>query len=545
MNREVVLFSRLSLKAKLVSAFGSVIAVFTLGAIGSHYLLSSVHETTKRVKDESTPMLLLAENIAFQVSQVQQFLTDVSATREKDAYPEAQQAAESFEQDISKLKAYYSKKNDITRLTQVQEIQKQFNSFYELGKRMSEAYIEGGVEAGNLLMEPFDHQAEVLVNVLEPFKQQILETNDQSIQEIVSASQQTQQIMLISLLIGTAVSGLIAYLLTKDILRSIGGEPSQAAVNMLNMAEGNLQTPQSYQHTNSLMHSMANFCSRIRSVISDVNRTTDAVHKSSQEFLAFAQHLSSETNQQSVTSSQTAQQIKELSASAQTVSNYSMDNKTQATSSMVIAQQGAQLMESLLSKVEQMSLEMQKSTSEINSLVERSDQINRIVSVIHGIAEQTNLLALNAAIEAARAGAEGRGFAVVADEVRKLASNTSNATTEIRSLIGEICNSSERSKQSVTQAEAQVHNTVEYANELKAGLSNIIHALQESVRNTERVDCASKAQLQVTLRIEEQLIKMAGDSGNISQSGKELTHKAQNLAELSSQLKQASGFFKV
>jgi methyl-accepting chemotaxis protein len=55
-----------------------------------------------------------------------------------------------------------------------------------------------------------------------------------------------------------------------------------------------------------------------------------------------------------------------------------------------------------------------------------------VVGLINDIASQTNQLALNATIEAARAGQAGRGFAVVASEVKSLASQTANATEEIR-----------------------------------------------------------------------------------------------------------------
>lgn len=54
----------------------------------------------------------------------------------------------------------------------------------------------------------------------------------------------------------------------------------------------------------------------------------------------------------------------------------------------------------------------------VDSLIQKTREIGRIVDTIKEISYKTNLLALNAAIEAARAGENGRGFAVVADEVR-------------------------------------------------------------------------------------------------------------------------------
>lgn len=71
----------------------------------------------------------------------------------------------------------------------------------------------------------------------------------------------------------------------------------------------------------------------------------------------------------------------------------------------------------------------------MDSIKQRSQKVNDIISLIDGIAFQTNILALNASVEAARAGENGRGFAVVASEVRSLAQRAATASKEVSTLI--------------------------------------------------------------------------------------------------------------
>ncbi|MEQ9138559.1 MAG: HAMP domain-containing methyl-accepting chemotaxis protein [Thalassobaculum sp.] len=92
----------------------------------------------------------------------------------------------------------------------------------------------------------------------------------------------------------------------------------------------------------------------------------------------------------------------------------------------------------------------------VNSLVESSQKIGEVLSLISGIAGQTNLLALNATIEAARAGDAGKGFAVVASEVKALATQTERATEDIAAQIAGIQAATEAAVRSIDQITSSV-----------------------------------------------------------------------------------------
>nr|WP_269807003.1 methyl-accepting chemotaxis protein [Pseudomonas putida] len=106
----------------------------------------------------------------------------------------------------------------------------------------------------------------------------------------------------------------------------------------------------------------------------------------------------------------------------------------------------------LASLIENLAGQVESGSQVIERLAKQSEQIEVVLTVIHGIAEQTNLLALNAAIEAARAGETGRGFAVVADEVRALASKTQSSTGDIQSHIAALQKGAKEAVATISQA---------------------------------------------------------------------------------------------
>jgi uncharacterized protein YdbL (DUF1318 family) len=109
-------------------------------------------------------------------------------------------------------------------------------------------------------------------------------------------------------------------------------------------------------------------------------------------------------------------------------------------------------------------------------LLERTEDINGILTLIKDISEQTNLLALNAAIEAARAGEHGRGFAVVADEVRKLADKTQKA-------IGDINLALTSMKQDVGSVNKKASETVETINHFHEKFNEFDTDLKSNIKD--------------------------------------------------------------
>ena len=83
------------------------------------------------------------------------------------------------------------------------------------------------------------------------------------------------------------------------------------------------------------------------------------------------------------------------------------------------------------------------------AVLNKVEEVQKILGSIMAISKQTNLLALNASIEAARAGEAGKGFAVVADDIRQLSEQTNNASNEITKIIGELTEDANKAMDSI------------------------------------------------------------------------------------------------
>jgi methyl-accepting chemotaxis protein len=355
--------------------------------------------------------------------------------------------------------------------------------------------------------------------------------------------------------VSVALALLLGWLISRSLLKQLGGEPGYAAGITDRIAGGDLTVQvqlQAGDHS-SLLYSIAAMRDRLAAIVSEVRHSTEAVATASDEIASGNHDLSARTEQQAGALEETASSMEELTATVKQNTEFSRQANQLAASASGVAARGGEVVGGVVSTMEAISAS--------------SRQIVDIIAVIDGIAFQTNILALNAAVEAARAGEQGRGFAVVAQEVRTLAQRSASAAKDIKQLISEsvekISNGSMlvdeagktmdevvRSIRNVSEIMAQITTA---SGEQEAGIEQINRAIiemdgvtQQNAALVEEASAAASAMQEQASHLAELVSVFKVDAANRTASvtpiGKPQAHAAHPaLARLPAPVQQRSG----
>ncbi|SER25238.1 methyl-accepting chemotaxis sensory transducer with Cache sensor [Gracilibacillus ureilyticus] len=317
---------------------------------------------------------------------------------------------------------------------------------------------------------------------------------------------------------------------------------------------------------NHMQENLYNMISNISEASASLNQQSDALTKSSEEVRTGAEQVT--TTMQELASGAEVQ-ADHVSTLSQMMENFKdiVSETNQAgisvgdTSIKVLenAESGRNLMQSSANQMTKIDEIVKDAVEKVRSLDTQSQEIGRLVAVIHDIAEQTNLLALNAAIEAARAGEQGKGFSVVADEVRKLAEQVSASVSDITGIVSRIqaestavSNSLEAGYGEVEKGTSQILTTQHTFTEIDRTVNEMVGRMKSISNNLTTVSAKTEEMnesIQEIASTSEQsaagIEETSASAEQSSTSMEEVSNQAKQLAELSTGLKNIVGDFQL
>ena len=334
--------------------------------------------------------------------------------------------------------------------------------------------------------------------------------SDESAQEAALASARLQNAIIVIMTIAVLAGVLSAWLITRSIIRQLGGEPADAQKLAGAIASGDLSTALKLdgRDRSSLMYSLETMRMQLSATVGTIVSAAESISTASAQIAEGNADLSQRTEEQAASLEQTAASIEEMTSTVRM-------NQDNAASGSALAVDCSQLTAEAGRVVGQV-------VDAIGAISTDAQRVGEIVSVIDSIAFQTNILALNAAVEAARAGEQGRGFAVVATEVRALAQRSATAAKEIKGLIENSQRAVEGGESMAATAGGQMEKVLDAVARLKEVTVEIASASAEQTAGIEQVNVAVSQMDTMTQQNAALVEESAAAAGAMATQAKEL-----------------------
>jgi len=174
------------------------------------------------IKNTDLILARAANDMKFDAAEVQQWLTDISATRGAPGFDDGPKKAEEYAVDMRKnltlFSDYYKKINDNENVKRVEDLKVKFENFYDVGKKMSNEYIKGGPVAGNAYMGNFDKAADELDKLFTPFIAEHISTMNKAIDKNDKSVTDTMFVLKAALVVAAVICSFVLYFLYKSIM---------------------------------------------------------------------------------------------------------------------------------------------------------------------------------------------------------------------------------------------------------------------------------------------------------------------------------------
>ena len=347
--------------------------------------------------------------------------------------------------------------------------------------------------------------------------------------------------------VATLIAIILSVLITRRVLKQVGGDPESAVAVANRVAAGDLTVVVDARNVRegSIMYALGTMGEKLRGVTRQIQDDARALSGAAEKLSTAAAEAAEQSRAQKAATESMLKLVQTLSGETERIADQSGEARAVAEDANRLAVEGKQIAQNTGEEMTRVAHLVQEAAATMGRLDKHSARIANMVGSIHEIAERTNLLALNAAIEAARAGESGRGFAVVADEVRKLAERTNEATSEIGTVIDESNREMRGAVTSVMHGTAQV----EHGRALVESTGHSMSEIQgQFSKVTKMIDCIAQAtgsQRDGAESIRDNVATVTKINNHNEQAVQRWQVLATNLLELSKSLNQSVAYLKV
>jgi methyl-accepting chemotaxis protein len=552
----------ISVGVRLFLTFGFVCFVFIVAQSVVYKYNTTVTDNSSTVINEVYPRTIGYRKIQTDIIQMQQWLTDISATRAIGGYDDGYDKAERYYKDAVKNLDYliedHRKYNEQEMITVLVGVKKNLNDYYAVGKQMAKAYIDGGPELGNQMMGKFDPIAANLYATIETMAIKHKKEFETLLQATLAESSATTNILIISSLTALCLSLLFALVITRSVT-----VPMAKIMHFVQTLTGGDFTEKLDIHQKDEMGILANALNEmngnLRKMFQGISASVHTLSSASTELSVISNQLSANSEQTTGKVNTVAAATEEMSVTMDSVAAASEETSTNVNMVAAAAEEMATTIAEIASNTEKTSsiteaavIQSKNASTQINELGIAAQEIGKVTETITEISEQTNLLALNATIEAARAGEAGKGFAVVANEIKDLAKQTSEATGEITGKISKIQDATRNSVTEITKITGVISEVSEMVANVSVTVEEQSHATQEIAENVsqasqgiQEVNENVSQTLSVTVEIAADIAEVGQASSEINVSSTQVDTSATELNKLAEKLTGMVSQFKV
>lgn len=488
---------KVTIGQKLLTGF--LILAVLLGMVStlSYYQIQKINNSYSDLVDHRAAILANVKDIQFFASREISGLKGI-LNEEESSLEFLQTAIEQMDEKIGTIETLAPNQEAKKLLLTITALNDQLKEKSENFIDLKEKNNEQAIQLVNEEIIPLAIQIEEEANKVAELQTADMQEGSEANSKLVAS---VKKLILIWSLVSLVLAVLIGVFMTRMITRPIlllvegaekiaSGDLTQDDINVKNQDEiGELAHAfdQMKQNLRQLIHQVRSNTERVAVTSEELSASAEETNKATEHITVAMQEVAAGAEKQVSSVTQSVESSEEISRGM----NKAADSIQSVAQLTVAANERANLGNDVVNRtVEQMNRVQHSATESAAvayTLSEKSKEIGQIIELITQVANQTNLLALNAAIEAARAGEQGKGFAVVADEVRKLAEQSANAAGQIRTLIEEIQEESQKAVQSMNNGTQVVKEGLQLVSQTGDAFQDIVQSIKQVAAESQEV----------------------------------------------------------